>query len=346
MCDIILNQSCHFNEIGLVPEPISFINSRKDVNPFGIDGKLPVFVAPMTCLFKHEEIYRKYSEVGFIPIYPVTSDNYDKEVIPYEDKWISLTLNQFKSMFVDCKAEHQPYKVLIDCANGHMKTIFDYVRTAKENYPDITVMAGNIANPDTYLEYCKAKIDFVRVGIGGGFGCTTSVKTGFHVSLPYLLNRINILKERVKFDREYEGFRTRVVADGGISDTSMTNKALALGADYVMIGSMVANCYGVNPASSPTIDEKTPNLYYGQSSEMGQIDRFGFLKSVPEGIERYIMPSKSIEDLSDEIEAALRCGMSYANAPYLKDFIGKVEFLLQTPEEYHKYFKEDAKSLV
>lgn len=338
MRDIILNQSCHFNEIGLVPAPISSIKSRKDVNPFDTDGKLPVFVAPMTCLFKHKEIYQKYSEVGFIPVFPVVSENYFCPVVEYRDEWIALTLAQFKAMFVEKQAEDKPYKVLIDCANGHMKDIFDSVSKAKKNYPGITVMAGNIANPDTYLEYCKAKIDFVRVGIGGGFGCTTSVKTGFHVSLPYLLNRINMLKERVNSDKEYEGFMTKVVADGGINDTSMINKALALGADYVMIGSMVANCYGVNP-SDTEINNENPNLYYGQSSEMGQIDRFGFLKSVPEGIERYIMPSKSIEDLSDEIEAALRCGMSYANAPYLKDFIGKVECVLQTPEEYYKYYK-------
>ena len=200
-------------------------------------------------------------------------------------------------------------------------------------------MAGNIANPETYLEYCKAKIDFVRVGIGGGFGCTTSVKTGFHASLPYLLNRINILKERAKNEKGYDGFVTKVIADGGINDTSMINKALAMGADYVMIGSMVANCYGVNPVDFPTNDEKTPNLYYGQSSESGQLDRFGYLKSAPEGIERYIYPSMVVEDLADNIETALRCGMSYANATTLDDFIGKVDFTIQTTEEYHKYLK-------
>lgn len=339
MNGIILENSIHFNEIGLMPAKVSGIKSRKDVNPFDKDGRLPVFVAPMTCLFKQELVYKKYKEAGFIPVYPVFSENYDKEVVPYEDKWISVTLNQFKTMFVDGKAEHKPYKVLIDCANGHMNAIFEYAITAKANYPDITVMAGNIANPDTYIEYCKAKIDYVRVGIGGGFGCTTSVKTGFHVGLPYLLNRINILKQRIKSSEESDGFVTKVIADGGILDTAMINKALALGADYVMIGSMVANCYGVNPVDFPTNDEKTPNLYYGQSSESGQLDRFGYLKSAPEGIERYIYPSMVVEDLADNIETALRCGMSYANATTLDDFIGKVDFTIQTMEEYHKYLK-------
>ena len=339
MCDIILNQSCHFNEIGLLPAPVSTVKSRKDVSPFYENGKLPVFVAPMTCLFKHEEICRKYSEVGFIPVFPVVSESYFSPVVEYRDEWIALTLAQFKAMFVEKQAEDKPYKVLIDCANGHMKDIFGSVSKAKKNYSGITVMAGNIANPETYLEYCKAKIDFVRVGIGGGFGCTTSVKTGFHASLPYLLNRINILKERAKNEKGYDGFVTKVIADGGINDTSMINKALAMGADYVMIGSMVANCYGVNPVDFPTNDEKTPNLYYGQSSESGQLDRFGYLKSAPEGIERYIYPSMVVEDLADNIETALRCGMSYANATTLDDFIGKVDFTIQTTEEYHKYLK-------
>ena len=166
MCDIILNQSCHFNEIGLLPAPVSTVKSRKDVSPFYENGKLPVFVAPMTCLFKHEEICRKYSEVGFIPVFPVVSESYFSPVVEYRDEWIALTLAQFKAMFVEKQAEDKPYKVLIDCANGHMKDIFESVSKAKKNYSGITVMAGNIANPETYLEYCKAKIDFVRVGIG------------------------------------------------------------------------------------------------------------------------------------------------------------------------------------
>lgn len=338
MCDIILNQSCHFNEIGLLPAPVSTVKSRKDVSPFYENGKLPVFVAPMTCLFKHEEICRKYSEVGFIPVFPVVSESYFSPVVEYRDEWIALTLAQFKAMFVEKQAEDKPYKVLIDCANGHMKDIFESVSKAKKNYSGITVMAGNIANPETYLEYCKAKIDFVRVGIGGGFGCTTSVKTGFHASLPYLLNRINILKERAKNEKGYDGFVTKVIADGGINDTSMINKALAMGADYVMIGSMISNCYGVNPANAE-INNETPNLYYGQSSESGQVDRFGFLKSVPEGIERYIMPTMTIDELSDEIEAALRCGMSYANALTLDDFVGKVDYVTHTCEEFYRYEK-------
>lgn len=314
-----------FDEIGLIPGIVSTVKHRGNTNPFTGENKLPLFVSPMTCILNKENIgLFENSEV--IPILPVTPDLDAR--FEYRG-WKAFSIVEVEhglknNLFLDTD------KILIDCANGHMEYLFELVAKLKDKWPNITVMSGNIANPNTYLEYCKAKIDYVRVGIGGGSGCTTSVYTGFHASLPWLLEEIQSIKLKHK-----HLYPTKIVADGGISAVSKAIKALALGADYVMMGRYFAES---EEACGKKVSENE-RMYYGQSSRSGQIDRFGEVKSIPEGIEYPIKIAHPLSYLTEKIKSYLRSAMSYAGAQNLEEFVGKVEYNLMSPIEFQSFIK-------
>ena len=339
------------DEIGLIPATISDIKSRKEVNPFVIDEtskeeKLPVFVSPMTCIVNANNI-QKYSDNKFIPILPVTPKNFwkrgeykDEFNLPrYWTGWEACTLDEFKKYFIqDTIPESEdltgilPYYILLDVANGHMKQLFDLVKQAKDEYGSaMKIMIGNIANPETYLECVDAGVDYVRVGIGGGSGCTTSVQTGIHASMSWILDWIPAIKEAHKLNGRTD--IPKVIADGGITTISRAIKCLALGADYVMMGKAFAECNDINGK------KVKKNHYYGQSSPQGQLDRFGEVKSNPEGTDLWVPCTTNLAEFSTKFEAALRSAMSYTNARTLDEFIGKVRYDFMSPDEYRAYNK-------
>lgn len=371
------------DEIGLIPSEISTIEHRGDINPFvqsPFGGeKLPIFVAPMTCILDANNICT-FSRSKVEPIMPVRP-GWDRLILPNNSAWLgwqAVTLDEFINLFVSCTAkEDMKHYILIDVANGHMEKLFKAVKDAKQEYGDnLVVMIGNIANPDTYKECCKAKVDYVRVGIGGGAGCTTSVQTGIHTSLPFILDKIKNIKERMLLYKEAtisdengislygsfsfgladkmftaeevcdyseaEGFLTKVVADGGINTIDKAIKCLALGADYVMMGKCFAECEeSIGKVYYTTFNGNTVpcKLYYGQSSEQGQIDRFGKVKSNPEGTIKHVPVTTNLSEFCDKFEAALRSAMSYCNARTLNDFIGKVQYETMTHSEFDAYIK-------
>ena len=194
-------------------------------------------------------------------------------------------------------------------------------------------MIGNIANPETYEQCILSGVDYVRVGIGGGGGCLTSVNTGIHCSLPWIIKECLEVRERYK-NRKY----TKIVADGGINSIGKIIKCLALGADYVMIGEMFAKCHEACSIIYQGMGYEYRE-YYGQASEQGQIDRFGIIKSYPEGTAKEVVVKSSINDLIPAIEASLRSAMSYCNCSSLKDFINNRYVRIQSIDEYRAYYK-------
>lgn len=362
------------DEIGLIPAELSSIEHRADVNPFvesPFGGeKLPVFVAPMTCILSNKNICT-FSRSKVEPILPVTTD---RRFLRHLDTgamwlgWTAVTLDEFKHYFCACNAqEDRKYHILIDVANGHMEEMFKAVLDAKQEYgKNLVVMVGNIANPKTYLECCLYGVDYVRVGIGGGAGCTTSVQTGIHASIPWLLEGIEKIKtagylipeERKgkivprpclfkEYIAEHEGVITKVIADGGINTIAKAIKCLALGADYVMMGKCFAECSEGSSTGTIKYMDTTGNrnvfvghhLYYGQSSKEGQLDRFGKIKSNPEGIAKWIPIKYTLKEFEDKFEAALRSAMSYCGAHNLEEFIGKVKYEYMSQAEFGSFIK-------
>lgn len=364
------------DQIALIPKVLSNVDTRKDVNPFDENGKLPIFVAPMTCILNVDN-YDLFNSKTYA-VLPVFADNsYLLEALKLSNGWFAIPFDVFKKL-ADCteKVDDGHFFICVDMADGHIRSLYEYVTKFKRMYPNAKVMIGNIANAQTYAECCRAGVDYVRVGIGGGNGCVTSIRTGFHNSIVNMLEEINQIRQDVDSKQCYpkDVVATKVIADGGIDSIGKAIKCLALGADYVMMGRLFAQCdesrgkkfyawcmdnlrsYIDDPYAKVSkeleeklnICEKLPDdvnnqilvkEYYGQASEKGQIDRFGYVKSVPEGVTMYLPCPYTYSEFVKEFEGYLRSAMSYNGSFTLDEFIGKVEYKEQSLSEFNSYNK-------
>ena len=332
------------NEICLLPSATpTDITSRKQVNPFDENGNLPIFVAPMTSVL-NESNYKIFADKGVIPILPRNCT----ETRDIAEVWHSYSLQEFESI-IDSSKDYNGYHILIDVANGHMRKIYDLVKKAKEKWPNIVIMIGNIANPAIYYNCCDAGVDYVRVGIGGGSVCSTSVQCGIHASHQYMIE--NIKKLSCYYNNPN---RTKIIADGGINTLDKAIKALAIGYDYVMMGKCFAECEEAcgetreqvigwslsNEVSSYYLPKNTQlqRKYYGMASEQGQIDISGGCTKNPEGVETWIPIITTLNAFVIRFEAALRSTMSYTGATTLEKFHDS-KYDIQSIEEFKSYYK-------
>ena len=327
------------NEICLLPSATpTDITSRKQVNPFDENGNLPIFVAPMTSVL-NENNYKIFADKGVIPILPRNCT----ETRNIAEVWHSYSLQEFESI-IDSSKDYNGYHILIDVANGHMRKIYDLVKKAKEKWPNIVIMIGNIANPAIYYNCCDAGVDYVRVGIGGGSVCSTSVQCGIHASHQYMIE--NIKKLSCYYNNPN---RTKIIADGGINTLDKAIKALAIGYDYVMMGKCFAECEEAcgetksEYISLPSVyDQEKREIkyrkYYGMASEQGQIDISGGCTKNPEGVETWIPIITTLDAFVIRFEAALRSTMSYTGATTLEKFHDS-KYDIQSIEESKSYYK-------
>ena len=327
------------NEICLLPSATpTDITSRKQVNPFDENGNLPIFVAPMTSVL-NESNYKIFADKGVIPILPRNCT----ETRDIAEVWHSYSLQEFESI-IDSSKDYNGYHILIDVANGHMRKIYDLVKKAKEKWPNIVIMIGNIANPAIYYNCCDAGVDYVRVGIGGGSVCSTSVQCGIHASHQYMIE--NIKKLSCYYNNPN---RTKIIADGGINTLDKAIKALAIGYDYVMMGKCFAECEEAcgetksEYISLPSVyDQEKREIkyrkYYGMASEQGQIDISGGINKNPEGVETWIPITTTLDAFVIRFEAALRSTMSYTGATTLEKFHDS-KYDIQSIEEFKSYYK-------
>lgn len=135
------------------------------------NGMLPIFTAPMSSVL-NEKNYKVFKDNGIIPIIPRTVNIEKRNELVKDGVWVSYSLNEFKIFVSENESVNPETKICIDLAKGNLTTIFEIAKQAKEKYGNnIILMTGNISNPETYKEYCRAGIDYVRLAIGSGAGC-------------------------------------------------------------------------------------------------------------------------------------------------------------------------------
>ncbi len=343
-----------YNDIMIQPAIVSEINSRKECNPY-VDKEnkmLPIFTAPMSTVVDTLN-YDLFCNNGIYSILPRNVDLSTRISYSKNGRWSAYSLNEFKEHFLnEYDSIHETaWKVLIDVANGHMKCLYDCVKHAKELHGNdkIIIMIGNIANPETYFECYKAGIDYIRCGIGGGSGCITASNVSIHYPMASLINdtykcKNNIFEHNNYLNRKWDEM-PRIIADGGIRNYSDVIKALSLGADYVMIGSLFASCiesagdtyrlyddgsiYSWGRLNNNTDWNSFLNMnkdnvimkeFYGMASKNGQIAINGKKTKTSEGIRKDIKVVGTIPQWVDNMSSYLRSAMSYANVRDVKDF--------------------------
>ena len=219
---------------------------------------------------------------------------------------------------VDALVEAKVDCIVIDSAHGHSKNIIDTLKMVKAKYPELQVIAGNIATGAAAKALIEAGVDAVKVGIGPGSICTTRVVAGIGVP------QISAVMDVYEVAKQYG---IPVIADGGIKFSGDITKAIAAGADVCMMGSMFAGCDEA-PGDFELFQGRKYKVYRGMGSiaamENGSKDRYfqtDAKKLVPEGVEGRVAYKGLLEDTVFQLMGGLRSGMGYCGAstiPYLK----------------------------
>lgn len=206
--------------------------------------------------------------------------------------------------------------IVVDSAHGHSKNILDAVKKIKSAYPDLQVIAGNIATGEATKALIEAGADAVKVGIGPGSICTTRVVAGIGVP------QVSAIMDCYAVAKEYN---IPIIADGGIKYSGDMTKALAAGANVCMMGSLFAGCDEA-PGTFELYQGRKYKVYRGMGSiaamENGSKDRYfqeNAKKLVPEGVEGRVAYKGSVEDTIFQMVGGIRSGMGYCGCRTIED---------------------------
>ncbi|OON93925.1 MAG: IMP dehydrogenase [Candidatus Epulonipiscioides saccharophilum] len=206
--------------------------------------------------------------------------------------------------------------IAVDTAHGHSKTVLDTVKKIKKAYPNIDLIAGNVATYNGTKALIDAGADAVKVGIGPGSICTTRVVSG--VGVP----QITAIEDCANAAK---GSGVTIIADGGIKFSGDVVKAIGMGADSCMMGSMLAGCEE-SPGEIELFQGRKYKVYRGMGSlaamEQGSKDRYfqtDSKKLVPEGVEGRVPYKGALADTIFQLIGGLRAGMGYAGAQTIEE---------------------------
>lgn len=345
-----------FNDILIEPSIISDIMSRSEVNVTYEDSFLPIFTAPMDTVVSVEskDFFIKNKIRTIIPrtiLMPITESTFENGT------FLSMGITEFKN-FVH-SYDNIKANILVDIANGHMSALLDLTQYAKKKFgDDLVLMVGNIANPETFALFSDAGADFIRVGIGNGGGCLTTVQTGVGYPMASLINECYNVSCRLKNP-------AKIVADGGFKNYSDIIKALALGADYVMLGSILNKALEsagdtylenvkkegwtepgerVNQYAKETEDlflhgTKMYKKFRGMSTKEAQRAMGKTELKTSEGVTRIQPVEYTLDGWCENFISYLSSAMSYSNARTLEEFIGKAKWNLISMNSYNRFNK-------
>ncbi|MFW6219895.1 MAG: IMP dehydrogenase [bacterium] len=350
------------NDILIKPAITTDINSRYSIS---LPTPLPLITAPMDSVVNLNN-HKKFIDNGIGVALPRTisyEEYYDRKI--YSTKKGQYTNNTYaRKTFIslgfsdlDRLLSRNPIilleieNILIDVANGHMKKIIEYCKKLKKINKNINIMVGNIANPETYEYYTKEGcVDYIRVGIGSGGGCLTSKHATIGHPMGSLIHETYQIKKKLS-TKPYH--LPHIVADGGMKDYSDIIKAYALGADYVMIGSLFNKaiesagdnyCFKIkiNPSLANFLYKKglpIKKMFRGMSTKEAQKAMGKTSLKTSEGVVRYRDVEYTLTGWMENFNHYLRSAMSYCNAHDLEQFIGGCDFIRISDNSYKRFDK-------
>jgi IMP dehydrogenase len=217
--------------------------------------------------------------------------------------------------------------IVLDTAHGHSKGVIEMVRTIRNEYPDLNIIAGNVATADATRELAEAGANVVKVGIGPGSICTTRVVAG--VGVPQITAVYDCATEARKLG-------ITIIADGGIKYSGDIVKALASGGHAVMLGSLLAGT-SESPGETEIYQGRRFKVYRGMGSvgamEKGSKDRYfqeDNKKFVPEGIEGRTPYKGPLSDTIYQLVGGIRSGMGYCGTANLEELRENTQFVRMT----------------
>ena len=321
-----------FDDVLLVPQ-FSDIMSRSEIELISyLDQRhrfrLPIISSPMDTV-TGPEMAKAMSELGGLGIihrYNTITDQVAMIKSALNNKWaegnevvgvavgVSGDYLQRASLAIKAGAK----VICVDIAHGHHALMRHTLLTLKNTFGDNAhIMAGNVATLDAFNDLADWGADSIRVGIGGGSICSTRIQTGH--GMPTFQSVIDCARS----DRD-----VKLIADGGIRTSGDIVKALAAGADFVMLGSLLA---GTEETPGSTIFDKggKRKVYRGMASKDAQLEWRGHTAS-EEGVSSTVPYKGELKDVLGSLERGIRSGLSYTGAKNLKELRSKAQFIQQT----------------
>ena len=317
--------SLTYDDVSLIPTEISRIKSRKDAdtgNEFlGMKLSLPVISSPMESV-TGLEMAKELTSLGCIGILN-RFDSSLKEVINRKENGkgitaVSIALNTTNKIIE--KLASAGYLICIDTANANNLEVLKKVEDVKKKF-NVKLIVGNIAHGATLKDLENAGADAVRVGIGSGSVCTTSIQTGIGIGQVSSLLNVCLIKEEQKL-------KIKIIADGGIKSPGDVAKAISLGADTVMLGRMLAGTKET-PGEVIKYNDQLWKKYRGSAS-FGVKMRNEFI----EGEETLVPYRGQVKNVINGISDGLKSSMSYMNCFNLDELKKKESFTVLSESAY------------
>lgn len=297
------NQSLTYDDISLIPTQVSRIKSRTEASTscsfLGLKLNVPVISSPMDSV-TGIDMAKELSQLGSLGIINRFDSSLDVVLNARNGKGIkavSIALNTDLKTIEKIAAKN--YIICIDTANANNKEVLKKTEAIKKRF-DVKVIVGNIAHGDSLDQLENAGADAVRVGIGSGSVCTTSIQTGIGIGqVSSLLN--------IYYSRAQKKLKIKIIADGGVKSPGDVAKAIALGADVVMLGRMLSGTRET-PGEVIKYNGQLWKKYRGSAS-FGVKMRNEFI----EGEETMVAYKGAVKNVIDGISDGLKSSMSYMN---------------------------------
>ena len=323
-------KSLSFDDVLLVPR-YSEIESRSQVDVSSdldkdLNFKLPVISSPMDTITEESMAISLHQAGGLGIVHRYNTIGEQSDIIrkiQEHDRDIPVAVAIGATGDYLNRAEmavRLGAKVLcIDTAHGHHIAMERALKTLKDNYGDkVHIMAGNVATLEGFNALSEWGADSIRVGIGGGSICSTRLVTGH--GMPTFESIVECAQT---------GHSAKIIADGGIKTSGDIVKALAAGADFVMVGSMLAGTEETPGETFYSNSGKRYKVYRGMASAEAQSDWRG-KSSTPEGVATTVAYKGEVAPILDNLLGGIRSGFSYSGVRTLKEMHAKSKFIRQT----------------
>jgi IMP dehydrogenase len=318
------NQSLTYDDISLIPTEVSRIKSRTEASTncsfLGLKLNVPVISSPMDSV-TGIEMAKELSNLGSLGILNRFDSSLDAVLNSKNGKGIkavSIALNS--NLKTIEKIAEKNYLICIDTANANNKEVLKKTEMIKKKF-DVQVIIGNIAHGGSLEQLENAGADAVRVGIGSGSVCTTSIQTG--IGIGQVSSLLNIL-----FSRKNKKLKIKIIADGGVKSPGDVAKAIALGADVVMLGRMLSGTRET-PGEVIKYNGQLWKKYRGSAS-FGVKMRNEFI----EGEETMVAYKGAVKSVIDGISDGLKSSMSYMNCLNLEELRKTETFAILSNSSY------------
>ncbi len=318
------DHSLTYDDISLIPTQVSRIKSRTEASTncsfLGIKLNVPVISSPMDSV-TGIEMAKELSNLGSLGIVNRFDSSLDSVLNSKNGKGIkavSIALNTDLKTIE--KIAEKNYLICIDTANANNKEVLKKTEIIKKKF-NVKIIVGNIAHGGSLDQLENAGADAVRVGIGSGSVCTTSIQTG--IGIGQVSSLLNIL-----FSRKQKKLKIKIIADGGIKSPGDVAKAIALGADVVMLGRMLSGTRET-PGEVIKYNGQLWKKYRGSAS-FGVKMRNEFI----EGEETMVAYKGAVKSVIDGISDGLKSSMSYMNCLNLDELRKTETFAILSNSSY------------